>query len=225
MWYFLVSPMQDTTIREALIQLQLPSPAQSTLKTTRSYAGDRTKQPNLSCWPQRNVDTVGFSCCGCWRSRGSKRRAPAAAWYSLPGPGAGETPLPGGDVTIRTSSSAEQSPGDAGTTLGPPAQPGRAHAMLGPRWDHGHSRAEPRRCWDHAGTTGAAGQSPGDAGTILGPRAQPGRSEGMPGRAVLLPQAEPRAARLCSGGCWGSRPGRSAHLVAAHRGKGGGYGK
>lgn len=86
---------------------------QSIFKTTQSYAGDETTDRLLPAPKQRSQHWL--KCCGSWRSWGSRRRAPAAAAYSVPCPGSCRNPSAG-----------------AGTS--PP----------GPRRDHGHAGAEPR---------------------------------------------------------------------------------
>lgn len=55
------------------------SPTQSNFKTTQSYAGDRTKQQNVSHWPQSGMDSTGLSCCGYWRKLGQPTQSPSSS--------------------------------------------------------------------------------------------------------------------------------------------------
>lgn len=86
---------------------------QSIFKTTQSYAGDETTDRLLPAPKQRSQHWL--KCCGSWRSWGSRRRAPAAAAYSVPCPGSCRNPSAG-----------------AGTSPpGPRARRGRAKADAG----------------------------------------------------------------------------------------------
>lgn len=126
---------------------------QSNFKTTQSYVGDKTKQQNVSRWPQSGTGSIGLSCCGYRRKPGQQTQSPSSS------------------LLLAALPRQLEKPQWRETGMSPP----------GPGGDDGHSGAEPRL---------------------------------MLGRAALFPHGEPRASRLCRGGCRGSAPSVAAPTQA-----------